>query len=77
MPGRLLKSSIHGVALASYSIYLVHTLLFTDVRMLIDAWPRGPLKSGTILACTLAASAIFYFAVERPTISLRNRILRP
>jgi peptidoglycan/LPS O-acetylase OafA/YrhL len=76
-PARLLKLAIHGIALASYSIYLVHTLVFTDVRLAIDAWPRGPLKSGAILASALAASVLFYFAVERPTILLRDRLLRP
>jgi peptidoglycan/LPS O-acetylase OafA/YrhL len=75
-PARLLKSTVHGIALASYSIYLVHTLLFTDVRMLIDDWPRGVAKSATILACTLVVSVAFYFAVERPTIVLRDRLLR-
>jgi len=72
---RLLKNTIHGIALASYSIYLVHTLCFSDIRILIDAWPRGPIKSGTILILTLAISILFYFAVERPTITLRDRLL--
>lgn len=74
-PARLVKLTIHGIALASYSIYLVHTLLFTDVRLLIDPWPRGPLKSLTILLATLLFSVAFYFAIERPTITLRNRLL--
>ena len=75
-PARLLKSIVHSIALASYSIYLVHTLLFSDIRLLIDDWPRGPIKSATILACTLIGSAAFYFAIERPTILLRDRLLR-
>jgi peptidoglycan/LPS O-acetylase OafA/YrhL len=74
-PARLLKASIHGLALASYSIYLIHTLVFTDVRAMIDAWPRGPVKSITILASALIASIVFYYAVERPTIQLRDRLL--
>jgi peptidoglycan/LPS O-acetylase OafA/YrhL len=74
-PTRLLKSTIHGLALASYSIYLVHTLLFTDIRLLIAAWPRGPVKSATILGSTLALSILFYFLFERPTIVLRDRVL--
>jgi peptidoglycan/LPS O-acetylase OafA/YrhL len=72
---RLLKNTIHGIALASYSIYLVHTLCFTDIRVLINEWPRGPVKSGTVLAATLVISVLFYFAIERPTITLRDRIL--
>jgi peptidoglycan/LPS O-acetylase OafA/YrhL len=74
--GRSLKTLVHAIALASYSIYLVHTLLFTDVRLLIDGWPRGAVKTGTILGLTLVGSTAFYFAVERPTILLRDRLLR-
>jgi peptidoglycan/LPS O-acetylase OafA/YrhL len=76
-PAKLVKATVHGVALASYSIYLVHTLLFTDVRVVVDGWPRGVAKSATILACALAGSVAFYFAVERPTILLRDRLLKP
>ena len=72
----LLKQTIAGIALASYSIYLLHTLLFTDIRVLLAAMPRGGLKSTLILASTLALSVLFYFAIERPTISLRDRLLR-
>ncbi len=74
--GKAAVGAVHGIALASYSIYLVHTLLFTDVRLMIDGWPRGVVKTGTILACTLVGSAVFYFAVERPTILVRDRLLR-
>ena len=73
---RLLKRTIAGLALASYSIYLLHTLLFTDIRVLLTNMPRGPLKTTLILAATLALSTLFYYAIERPTITLRDRILR-
>ncbi len=73
---RLLKQTVAGIALTSYSIYLLHTLLFTDIRVLLTAMPRGPLKSGVILAATLSISVAFYFAIERPTITLRDRVLR-
>jgi peptidoglycan/LPS O-acetylase OafA/YrhL len=43
--------------------------------VLIDSWARGPVKSTTILASTLALSVVFYFLIERPTISLRDRVL--
>jgi peptidoglycan/LPS O-acetylase OafA/YrhL len=72
---RLVKSAARGLALASYSIYLVHVLLFTDIRVLIDGWARGPVKSTAILASALALSVVFYFLIERPTISLRDRVL--
>ncbi len=73
---RLLQRTITGIALASYSIYLLHTLLFTDIRVLLTTMPRGPLKSTLILATTLALSTLFYYAVERPTITLRDKLLR-
>ena len=73
---RLLKHTVAGIALASYSIYLLHTLLFTDIRVLLAGMPRGAPKSILILAATLALSTLFYFAVERPTIALRDRLLR-
>ena len=73
---RLIKRAIAGLALASYSIYLLHTLLFTDLRVLLTTMPRGPLKTTLILATTLVLSTLFYFAVERPTITLRDRLLR-
>jgi peptidoglycan/LPS O-acetylase OafA/YrhL len=73
---RLMKVTIHGLALSSYSIYLVHTLIFTDVRILMVGWPRGATKSSTILISTLLISIIFYFLVERPTIQLRDRLLK-
>ena len=73
---RLTRQAITGIALASYSIYLLHTLLFTDIRVLLTAMSRGPLKTTLILASTLVLSALFYYAVERPTITLRDKLLR-
>ena len=73
---RLLAATIHFLALASYSIYLLHTLLFTDIRVLLTNLPRGSLKSTVILITTLALSTLFYYAVERPTITLRDRLLK-
>ena len=37
---------------------------------------RGPLKSTLILAATLALSVLFYLTIERPTITLRDKVLR-
>lgn len=73
---RLTKNAIHGLALCSYSVYLVHVLLFTDIRFMIDGWPRGPVKSGFILGTTFLGGVIFYFLVERPTIVLRDKYLK-
>ena len=74
---RVLSQWISGLALSSYSIYLLHTLLFTDIRVLLAAWPRGWEKSSTILLGALVCGIGFYFAVERPTIRLRDRLLKP
>jgi peptidoglycan/LPS O-acetylase OafA/YrhL len=73
--GRLLKRTVQGLALASYSIYLVHTLLLTDLRVLLDGMARGPAKSALILLGTLVFAIAFYFAIERPTILLRDRLM--
>jgi peptidoglycan/LPS O-acetylase OafA/YrhL len=72
----LAKSTIHGLALASYSIYLVHTLIFIDVRIILESWSRGAIKSIVILIASMAVSVLFYFLVERPTIQLRDRYLK-
>ena len=76
LAARLLQRAIQAIALASYSIYLVHTLLFTDIRVELAGWSRGPLKSLTIMTLTLACGFLFYYAIERPTILLRDRVLR-
>jgi len=75
-PARLVKRAVQGLALASYSIYLVHTVIFIDFRVLIEGMHRGPLKTLLVLAVALAGSTIFYFCVERPTIALRARVLK-
>ena len=74
--GVLLKRAIRGLALCSYSVYLIHTLLFSDLRVLLAAWPRGPIKSLTIFVVTLPICVLFYLAVERPTLQLRDRYLK-
>jgi peptidoglycan/LPS O-acetylase OafA/YrhL len=70
---RLAKRSIQGLALCAYSIYLVHTLLFQDIRYLIDGMARGPLKSGIILGASLVFGILFYFLFEKPSIDMRDR----
>lgn len=55
----------------SFSIYLVHWPLIIFSQQLIpafaDSWAFGP----TILALTLALSALAYFGIERPTRRIR------
>jgi peptidoglycan/LPS O-acetylase OafA/YrhL len=73
--GSLVKNSIHGLALCSYSVYLLHTLFFTDLRLLLVGWQRGPAKSLTVAGVTFLFCVAFYFLVERPTIRMRDRYL--
>jgi peptidoglycan/LPS O-acetylase OafA/YrhL len=74
--GNLIKKSIHGLALCSYSVYLLHTLFFTDIRAALTSWPRGPIKSMTIFLGSFLLCVLFYFLVERPTILIRDRYLK-
>ncbi len=74
--GRYGKELIHGLALASYSIYLVHVLFLDGIREWVLAWPRGPVKSMFIMSVTMLMAVVFYFLVERPTISMRDRYLQ-
>ncbi len=74
--GNLLKNSIHGLALCSYSIYLLHTMFFSDIHTILASWPRGPVKSITILVASFLLCLVFYFLVERPTIHMRDKYLR-
>ena len=73
---RFLKSTVQGIALASYSIYLLHITLFPDIRALIDNWPRGPIRTATIMGGTLIISVLFYFLVEHPSIQFRDWYLK-
>ncbi len=74
--GRWTEKAVRAVALASYSIYLVHVLIFTDLRVLLNSWPRGAAKSGFILAATLVLCIPFFYLFERPSIVTRDRFLR-
>lgn len=73
---RLIKESIHGLALCSYSVYLVHVLFFSDVRDLLNRWPHGLYKSAFIMSLTFVLSLVFYFLIERPSIITRDRYLK-
>jgi peptidoglycan/LPS O-acetylase OafA/YrhL len=74
--GNLVKNAIHGLALCSYSVYLLHTLFFTDIRAALVRWPRGPAKSMTVFIGSFLVCIVFYFLVERPTIQIRDRYLK-
>lgn len=78
--GRLCKRGVQGVAMCAYSIYLVHTLFLKDASFLLQRWFHVAAPATHVLfavaAITLAlsSSTVFYFLVERPTISFRDRI---
>jgi len=74
--GNLIKNSIHGLALCSYSVYLLHTMFFSDIHHLLASWPRGPVKSITILVASFVLCIVFYFLVEKPTIQIRDKYLK-
>lgn len=74
--GRLVEQSIRGLALTSYSIYLLHVLVMTDLHVILSNWHRGAGKSLFILSTTLAVSIAFYFLVEKTSIRSRDRFLR-
>jgi len=74
--GELLRRSVQGVALCSYSVYLTHTTFDVAIRgHLLAAMHRGPLKSAVVLSSTFLLGVIFYFLVERPTILSRDHFL--
>ena len=71
-----LRSGVTALALASYSIYLVHVLIDHLLRARLHGWARGAVKTGTILLVTLLLSSVFYFLIERTTILSRDRFLK-
>jgi len=73
--GQLTEKAVRGLALISYSTYLVHTLILFDLHASLESWPRGVLKSTFILTVTLAVCIVFYFLVEKPSIVTRDRFL--
>ncbi len=73
--GRLTIGAIRGTALVSYSVYLIHVLVMTDLHVILAGWHRGVAKSVFILSTTFLACVIFYFLFERPSIITRDRTL--
>jgi peptidoglycan/LPS O-acetylase OafA/YrhL len=73
LAGRLTERAIRGIALASYSIYLLHVLIMTDLHVVLSNWQRGAAKSIFILSVTFVGCILFYYLVERPSIITRDR----
>jgi peptidoglycan/LPS O-acetylase OafA/YrhL len=74
--GRSVAYGVRWTALASYSIYLVHTLFNTAALDYVGAWPRGAAKTGIILILMALPCLPFYYLVERPSIASRDRYLK-
>ena len=73
--GRLVQKIVRGIALASYSIYLLHTVGMSDLHILLHSWHRGAARSLFILSTTLVVCIVFYFIFERTSIRTRDRYL--
>lgn len=70
------SSTIRSIALASYSAYLMHPLaIHASTRLAAHA----PIDAGLaywplVVAAIVAATSLFYAAVERPSIEIRDAI---
>jgi len=77
-PSRLAGSRVvHAIAVSSYSIYLTHALAIHAVRFVVLAGPAS-LKGLYFPAAVVAIAATgagFYFAFERTSIVLRDRLV--
>jgi peptidoglycan/LPS O-acetylase OafA/YrhL len=74
-PGKIASSRpVKWIALASYSIYLSHPLTLHIARRISAAFPiwHGWLYFPVALLLIAAAGGLFYFAVERTSIQLRD-----
>lgn len=67
-----------SVALGAYSIYLTHPLALHAARTVAaKADPQsGMLYWPLVIAAIVAFSAVFWYCVERPAISLRDRVAK-
>ena len=66
--------AVRAVALASYSVYMTHTVALEVTERVASGLP-APLHVAVGLAAVAAVGAAFYAAVERPSLRLRERLL--
>jgi peptidoglycan/LPS O-acetylase OafA/YrhL len=70
---RQVKRAITGLAMAAYSIYLCHYFTFQILRShVLRGLPRGVEKSSITLIGGFCFCILFYFLVERPSITSRD-----
>ncbi|MET0404397.1 MAG: acyltransferase [Cystobacter sp.] len=76
--GRWSVPGAEWVSLTSYSLYLVHKIAFGQVQTHLTASLEGRpwLAVATYAAATLLAGAVLHYAIERPFLQLRGRLLR-
>ena len=79
VPSALARSRVvHAIAVASYSVYLTHPLTIHLSRARLNAAPAVPRVLYFPLTVLLVALAgcVFYVAVERSSILVRDRLVR-
>jgi peptidoglycan/LPS O-acetylase OafA/YrhL len=66
-----------ALAAGAYSLYLTNKMAFHAVQVAARDWPEAiqSLAPAIGLICALAAGAICYWAVERPFLKLRDRLV--
>ncbi|MEM9313885.1 MAG: acyltransferase [Pseudomonadota bacterium] len=70
------RPMIYGIAVASYSTYLTHTMaLDAEFRFLRLLGLESPIVLIPMLAGLYLVGAVFYMLVERPTMILRERLV--
>jgi peptidoglycan/LPS O-acetylase OafA/YrhL len=68
--------AIKWLALTSYSVYLTHALMIHVSRLMMQQLPMFPVATYYLIAgITIATGGVlFYFAVERTSIQMRDRL---
>ena len=69
------RQLVSWVAITSYSVYLLHTLVLSDLHIVLVAWPHGVARTLFMVTLTLSLCIVFYLLVERPSIWMRGRFL--
>jgi peptidoglycan/LPS O-acetylase OafA/YrhL len=72
-PGRILETGFSGLAWLAYPAYLIHKPILRAASSLGGSPTLNVMIS---LALTLVAASAVHFAVERPSLALRQRLVR-
>lgn len=74
IPKPLLLKSITFLSKISYSLYLVHWLIFRFINTKYSAFLQWPLKFIAYLMLCFIAAALLYRFIEKPVLKYRERI---